>query len=465
MIFHYPIKLANVIPIHKSKEKTLSKNYRPISLLPVVSKLFEKIIYKQILGYVENFLFPYLFGFREGHSTEQCLLKMIETWKKAADEKRFVGAILTDLSKAFDCLNHDLLLAKLNAYGFDLSALKFIGSYLKDRKQRTKVGSSYSSWREITSGVPQGSILGPLLFNLFLNDIFYFSSNSEIANYADDNTVYGTNDTLQGLLDTLEAETSTLLKWFQNNEMKSNEDKCHLFVVKNEQGNIQLGNENISASPSIELLGVSIDNNLDFKEHVSKLCKKGNQKLHALARISKYLSEDKLKILMRAFINSQFNYCPLIWMFHNRTQNNKINKLHERALRLVYKNDDCTFQELLLKDNSVTIHHRNLQRLAIEMFKVKKHISPLPIQAMFKEHTNLYDLRKKRCWETKTVRTVQFGTETIQFRGPKVWEMLPINIQESNTLEEFKSKIKHWKPINCTCRLCKTFIHNLGFIN
>ena len=170
------------------------------------------------------------------------------------------------------------LLAKLNAYGFDLSALTFISSYLKYRKQRTKVGSSYSSWRDITFGVPQGSILGPLLFNIFLNDIFYFTSNSNIANYADDNTVYATEDTKERLLDTLGVETSLLLKWFHDNEMKSNEDKCHLFVLKNDEATIKLSNEDIYASPTIDLLGLNIDNNLDFKEHVSNLCKKGNQK-------------------------------------------------------------------------------------------------------------------------------------------------------------------------------------------
>ena len=121
----------------------------------------------------------------------------------------------------------------------------------------------------------------------------------------------------------------------------------------------------------MELLGITIDKNLNFTDHVSKLCKKGNQKLHALARISKHLNEDKLKIVMKTFIQSQFNYCPLVWMFHNRTLNNKINRLHERALRIVYKNEKLTFQELLDKDDSVTIHHRNLQRVATEMYKKK----------------------------------------------------------------------------------------------
>ena len=324
--FPLSLKLTNVIPIHKAKEKTLSKNYRPINLLPVISKLFKKTMYKQIINYVENFLSPYIFGYRKGHSAEQCLLKMLEIWKKAADVKRFAEAIITDLSKAFDCLNHDLLLAKLNAYGFDLSALQFTCSYLKERKQRTKVGNSYSLWEEVSYGVLQGSIVGPLLFNLFLNDIFYFTFNSNIANYADDNTIYPTDNTKKGLLDILEAETSILLKWFHDNEMKANEDKCHLFIIENNEGTVKMGNEEIIADTSIKLLGLNIHNQLDFKEHITKLLKKGNHKFHALACISKYtkyLNEQKLKILMRAFITSQFNYCPLIWMFYNRTLNNK----------------------------------------------------------------------------------------------------------------------------------------------
>ena len=386
--FPMALKLADVIPVHKKDEKNIMKNYRPISLLPIISKLYEKIMYNEINSYVEKILSSYLFGFRKGHSTEQCLIKMLETWRKAIDDKKYAGAILTDLSKAFDCLNHNLLIAKLHAYGFDDSSLNFIRSYLKERKQRIKVGQSYSTWNELQWGVPQGSILGPLLFNIFLSDIFYFIENSKIANYADDNTAYSISDTLEGLLTNLEGETSILLKWFQDNEMKPNEDKCHLFVVNTEDVTVTLGDEILSGCSTIDLLGITIDNRLNFSEHVTKLCKKGNQKLHALARVSKYLSSDKLKLLMKSFITSQFNYCPLAWMFHNRTLNNKINKLHERALRLVYKNDNCIFQELLEMDNAVTIHDRNLQRLATEMFKVKNEISPLPIQELFEEHKN-----------------------------------------------------------------------------
>ena len=144
-------------PIHKKDEKTALKNYRPVSLIPIVSKLFERNMYDQIILYINRFLSPYLFGYRKRHSTEQCLTIMLEMWRKALDEKSSAGGILTDLSKALDCLNHKLLVAKLEAYDFDISALEFIYNYLKERKQRRKVNCFYSLWRELKYGVPQVS--------------------------------------------------------------------------------------------------------------------------------------------------------------------------------------------------------------------------------------------------------------------------------------------------------------------
>lgn len=295
--------------------------------------------------------------------------------------------------------------------------------------------------------------------------MFYFIKDTKIANYADDNTLYSVQKNIECLLNILENETIMILDWFRKNEMKPNNDKCHLIVCNEDNVSVKLGNETITTSDSVKLLGVIIDKNLNFTDHVSNLYRKGNQKLHALARISQYLTEDKLKIIMTTFITSQFNYAPLVWMFHNRTLNNKINKLHERALRIVYKSKELTFQEMLEKDNSVTIHHKNLQRLAIEMYKIKTQIAPMPMQELFTEKKHHYDLRNENTWETENLRTVKYGSDTIRNMGPKTWELVPNDIKESSSLQQFKSKIKNWTPNECTCRLCKTYIYNLGFLD
>ena len=256
------------------------------------------------------------------------------------------------------------------------------------------------------------------------------------------------------------------MEWFRWNDMKPNEEKCHLFVVnKSLDLTVHLRDKEIKSSKTVDLLGIKIDNKLNFSEHVTKLCKKGNQKLHALARISKYIDKQKLKILMNTFITSHFNYNPLVWMFHNRTINNKINRLHERALRIVYDNEKLSFQELLDLDGAVTIHHKNLQKLATEMYKIKNNLSPSPMNNLFQICDNKYNLRNKRCWEPRNVKSSIYGSETVSFRGPKTWDMLPTNIKEAKSLDEFKARVKHWVPNNCTCRICRTYIAALGFID
>ena len=385
-------------------------------------------------------------------------------WKKALDERKVGGAILTDLSKAFDCLSHDLLIAKLAAYGFKRSTLLIVYDYLRNRIQRTKVNGSYSSWRELLKGVPQGSILGPILFNIFINDIFFFLEKTLLANYADDNTTYGVEKDVMTLLKSLESDTYTVLNWFRFNEMKPNQDKCHLIVADINHKNydsrsfVYLEDAFLESEDIVKLLGILIDKELTFEEHIKWLLKKANQKLYALMRVSKYLSQEKLRILLKTFIESQFNYCPLIWMCHSRGLNVRINKLHERALRLVYKEKNLTFEQLLEKDNAFTIHERNLQKLAIEMYKVKNDLCPKTMKELFVLKTS-----GKDDFTLPKAKTVNRGLETIRYRGPKTWKLIPEDIKEAKSLAEFKAKIRNWKPTGCDCRLCKTYVKGVGY--
>ena len=209
------------------------------------------------------------------------------------------------MSKAFDSINHDLLIAKLAAYGFALASLILVASYLSDRKQRTKVNNSFSKWSEITSGVPQGSIFGPLLFNIYINDIFYFVDEDNITNYADDTTPYSIAANVETVISNLEIDSSVLLRWFEDNLFKLNADKCKLLITNHDaEITIKVGSETIIDQKSVKLLGIKLDNKLDFNDHITNICKKANSKLHALARVSNLMNKDKLRILMKAFMES-----------------------------------------------------------------------------------------------------------------------------------------------------------------
>ena len=198
----------------------------------------------------------------KGYSAQHCLLSMLEKWKSATDNKKMFSALLTDLSKAFDCLSHDLLIAKLNAYGFSIAALRLVQNYLSNRKQRTKINSDFSSWEEILFGVPQGSILGPLLFNIFLGDLFFIMNDTDFASYEDDNTPYGVGNNIEDIIMKLQNASLTLFQWFYDNQMKANPDKCYFICSTDDKVNITIENQKICNSPCEKLLSVRFDSKL-----------------------------------------------------------------------------------------------------------------------------------------------------------------------------------------------------------
>ena len=209
------------------------------------------------------------------------------------------------------------------------------------------------------------------------------------------------------------------------------------------------------------MLGINIDNFLTFNKHVSKLCKKASQKLHAIARISSYLNKNKLRLIMNAFFSFQFGYCPLVWMFHNRRYNNKINCLHEKMLRIVYKDYKSSFAELISENKSFTVHHRNVQKLTIKMHKLKNELCPKIMLDLFKEGTHPFHLRNSLICDSYKIKTVRDGTETITYLGPKIWSIIPDKIRESVSLETFRQKIKLWKPIVAHVAFAKNILQML----
>ena len=245
----------------------------------------------------------------------------MEKLNTSLDKNQKVGIFMMDLSKAFDCISHELLIAKLYAHGFGKKSLKLMYCYLNKRKQRVKINSTYSSWKDIWKdicGVPQGSVLGPLLFNLFINDLFYFIKDSDICNCADYNTLSLADCNVDKIIHNLENEIKILVDWFKSNGFVLNGDKCQFLLIEmskcmsTDTRSIKIGSKEITECKKDKLRGVTIDKHINMVEHIQKICKQASNKLHAPARISNLLDVRKRKILMKSFVISQFYYCPIV---------------------------------------------------------------------------------------------------------------------------------------------------------
>ena len=212
------------------------------------------------------------------------------------------------------------------------------------------------------------------------------------------------------------------------------------------------------------MLGVEIERNLNFDEYVFGICKKAGRKLSVLARMSKFMNFKQRRILMKTFIESQFGYCPLIWMFHGRTANRKINHLHERSLRIVYNDYKSSFENLLEKEHSVTIHQRNIQSFAIELFKIKQGASNSIFSDVFPLRSLEYNLRSQNDFCGSSVKTTKFGLNSLRYFASKVWSMIPAELRNIGNVDSFKNEIRKWKPEECKCKLCMPYINNIGYV-
>ena len=204
--------------------------------------------------------------------------------------------------------------------------------------------------------------------------------------------------------------------------------------------------------------------NLTFENHINNICKSASQKLNSIARFAPYKNTQRRRVTMKSFVTSQPGYYPLIWIFHSWHLNNKINSTHERAQRITYQDHISIFQELSNKGNYVSIHHRNLKVLATEMFKIHRGLSPDILRKTFVPKISWYNLRRNNTFEKHQAHSVYHGTESLSFLGPKIWDLVPLELKQLECFEIFKLKIKKWILFECPCRLCWTYIQQVGFL-
>ena len=449
-------KTALVRPLHKKDDRSQIKNYRPVSLLNGFSKIYERFLHNSLCKFTDKIFSHFISAYRKSYSSNHVLMRLINDWKKSLDNKNLVGTVLMDLSKAFDCIPHDLLIAKLHAYGFKIEALTFIYSYLKRRKQGVKINNEESIFEILLSGVPQGSILGPILFNIFINDLFLFIKNAKLANFADDNTIYADSTDLNRLLNILEKESETAINWFKENEMIVNPDKFQTMILGKhniKEINLKINETNIKAQNSVTLLGIEIDNKLNFNNHVSTICKKAGNKINAISRIQNFLGPKEKEALVNTFVYSNFNYCPLIWHFSSKKSINKIEKIQERSLRLLHKNNIDTYNELLRKTAQPTMEVKRLRTLIIEIFKTLNDMNPCFMKEIF--YLSPHSTHKKHNLFVESRKTTKYGTHSLKAFGAHIWNNLPEKIKKVTSLHALKIFLKDWYGPKCKCRLCQ----------
>ena len=453
------LKLAQVTPIYKKEDPFQKKNYRPVSILPTISKIFERTISDQLINYFENIFHDFLSAFRPKFGCQTSLLRLVEDWKRALDRHEYVAAVLMDLSKAFDCLPHNLIIEKLKAYGLSDHSAGLMSDYLSNRKQRVKINESISEWKQIKKGVPQGSILGPLIFNIFINDIFYFINKATLSNYADDNTLSHNHTDVQVLKQTLELESSTLIRWFEDNQMQANPDKFQAISIgkatTEKLTSFHIEGFDLDCEESVKLLGVEIDSLLNFDKHVTDICKKVAKQINVLSRLSKFLNQDTRILIYKCFIKSNFNYCPLVWHFCSKQNTEKMEKLQFRALKFVYNDFNSSYKDLLDRINMPTLYIGRIKQIATEVFKCLNNISPKYIQELVsKRSTDHYSFRYVNSIDIPRVNTATYGKKSFRFEAAQVWNSLPNELRSATDIDVFRELIKTWSGPKCKCSMC-----------
>ena len=434
------LKLTKVIPIFKGENAEDPGNWRPISITPSTAKLIEKLVKKRLVSFLDkhNILTKHQFGYRSQHSTTHAILNICDNILSNFDEKKHTVSIFLDLSKGFDCVNHKILLKKLHHYGVRGVALDFFKSYLHDRKQFTIVNGVSSDWLTVLCGVPQGSVLGPLLFLLYTNDLAN-STNFSINLFADDTCLSMSCKNLHVLNRQCNIEAASVDNWFRANRLTTNSKKASKFLLSKyspvgsennfhnfriKMGNIELENVN-----SVKYLGVMLDANVTWSEQIEFLASNLSRSAGIFSKLRYYLNTKTLIEMYHALFNSHLQYAILCWGSTTSTNLNRLQIIQNRVIRNMTRSPrffrlDNHFLNLRI----LKVH--DLYNLEVAKFMHSHFHSTLPtcFSTFFQEisESHNYNTRSKSCRNYTTINCRSSrGQRSIKYKGPKIWNDVP----------------------------------------
>ena len=444
------LKLAKVIPIFKEGPTEICSNWRPISITPCTSKLIEKLVKKRLLSFLSknNVLTDFQFGYRSNHSTTHAILNISDNILSNFDKKIHTVSIFLDLSKGFDCVDHHILLRKLKHYGIRGVAFDFFKSYLSNRKQQTLINGMLSDFLTVLCGVPQGSVLGPILFLLYTNDLVNASTFS-INLFADDTCLSLCGNNLHQLQLQCNVEAKKIHDWFIANKLTTNSKKASKFILSDYTGNnspnfeIKMGNVWLKRVKSVKYLGVMLDENITWTEQIEYLSTKLSRSAGIFSKLRYYLNKDVLIRVYHALFNSHLQYGLLCWGSTIESNLNRIQVLQNRAIRNIsraprfHRLDNYYLNYRILKV-------RDLHDLEMSKFMHNHYNTNLP--SCFNNFFQLANNRSMRNTANRKYSIPFFrstrGQRSIKYCGPKIWNKLPMSFHEL-TKTNFKKQCKN----------------------
>ena len=450
------LKLARVVPIYKNGPTFHVSNYRPISLLSIFNKILEKLMYKRLIDFLENnkLLFHGQFGFRSNHSTNHALLLITDKIQRAIENKEYACGIFLDLKKAFDTVDHKILLKKMEYYGVRGIANQWFSSYLINRKQFVSVGNAISEQKPITCGVPQGSVLGPLLFLLYINDFSFSATNLDFHLFADDSNLFCSHRNLQSLEQNLNEQLSMVDKWLCANKLCLNIEKTNFIVFHPAQKKInyslilKMQEQQIREKQSIKYLGIFIDSHLNWKSHILELSKKISRGIGILAKLRHFVSIQILLQMYNAIIYSFLTYAVLLWGNTYITNLSPLITLQKKAIRII------TFSDYRAHTSPLFIKMLNLLKLldivklhtGIFMLCFCNGLLPVDFDHFFSEikciHAHYTRLASKVITYALPLPRTNYGIFNIRFSGPKVWNSIEESLKILN-VKKFRKNFKN----------------------